>query len=174
MNQTLYLASVLQVTTHAVWIMGAAVSSAWPSQEAECVPALTTRFWRRTMSPAQVGGYNDSDGARGRRSSCPRALPFWFYSVGQVSNKTLIFTCKPAHKQINTSRGKTPLGLQKYEPNPNSYSQGHKILLTCFSAIIAVPIISPKQMIHTMSLVDFSPILFSSRSLQWWFRATAM
>lgn len=61
----------LQVTTHAVWIMGAAVPSALPSQEAECVPALTTRFWRRTMSPVQVGGHNESDRARGLRSSCP-------------------------------------------------------------------------------------------------------
>lgn len=61
----------LQVTTPAVWIMGAAVPSALPSQEAECVPALTTSFWRRTMSHVQVGGHNESDKARGLRSSCP-------------------------------------------------------------------------------------------------------
>lgn len=82
----------LQVTTHAVWIMGAAVPSASPSQEAECVPALTTRFWRRTMSPVQVGGHNESDRARGLRSSCPSILPSWHLPVGQRSNENLIYS----------------------------------------------------------------------------------
>lgn len=62
----------LQVTTLAAWIMGAAVPSASPSQEGECAPALTTSSWRRTMSPVQVGGNNESDGcAGGWRSLCP-------------------------------------------------------------------------------------------------------
>lgn len=80
----------LQVTTHAVWIMGAAVPSVLPSQEAECVPALTTRFWRRTMSPVQVGGQNESDRARGLRSSCPSILPSWLCPMGQRLNNNLI------------------------------------------------------------------------------------
>lgn len=50
----------LQVTTPAMWIMGAAVPSASPSPGAECVPALTTSFCRRTMSPVQVGWQNES------------------------------------------------------------------------------------------------------------------
>ena len=41
--------------------MGAVVPSALPSQEAECVPVLTTSFWRRTMSPVQVGTENKSE-----------------------------------------------------------------------------------------------------------------
>lgn len=82
----------LQVTTHAVWIMGAAVPSASPSQEAECVPALTTRFWRGTMSPVQVGGHNEADRARGLRSSCPSILPSWSLPVGQRSNENLIYS----------------------------------------------------------------------------------
>lgn len=65
----------LQVTTRAAWIMGAAVPSASPSQEGECVPALTTSSWRRTMSPAQVGGNNDSDGCAGGRRSFRPSTP---------------------------------------------------------------------------------------------------
>lgn len=75
----------LQVTTHAVWIMGAAVPSALPSQEAESVPALTTSSWRRTMSPVQVGGNNESDGSTG-----PKIIPSQYTSILASSSGTKI------------------------------------------------------------------------------------
>lgn len=87
----------LQVTTRAAWIMGAAVPSASPSQEGECAPALTTSSWRRTMSPAQVGGNNESDrcagGWRSLRPSTPsRPRP---PSCGKkITEEPYLFECK--------------------------------------------------------------------------------
>lgn len=48
---------VLQVTMPAGWIMEAVLPSAWLSQGAECVLALTTSTWTGTMSPAQVSHF---------------------------------------------------------------------------------------------------------------------
>lgn len=52
------------------------------------------------------------------------------------------------------------MGFQKGGTNPSSYTEGHETLVTCFSAIIAMPIILPKQIFHRKSLADFVSTLF--------------
>lgn len=162
---------------HVVWIMEAVVPSASPSQEAECAPVLTTRLWRRTMSPVQVGGHNESDGTKGLRSSSAS-------TVILASSYGTKIKSQPFSTHANLLINKFIL-MENYPSGPpeiwtkswlfrNLYT--HETLLTSFACYYSLANNFPwtHSSWKVFSLIYICLPAFSPRSFRQWFWPNTM